>query len=64
MLIGASSTYTVNSTGGSATHNHTTGNFTLTTNEIPWHDHGYRSLDGGFWIRKGSTGTGYGTQEA
>ena len=48
MLIGASSTYTVNSTGGSTTHNHTTGDFTLTTNEIPWHTHGNKYIAGGF----------------
>lgn len=38
-LLAAGSTYSAGSTGGSATHTHTTGNFTLGTNHIPSHNH-------------------------
>lgn len=38
-LIGAGTTYTNGATGGSATHTHTTGSFTLTTAEMPSHTH-------------------------
>lgn len=46
--VGAGSSYALNSTGGSNTHHHTTGNFTLGTNHIPAHTHGSKSLSGGF----------------
>ena len=38
-LVGAGATYSAGSTGGSATHSHTTGDHTLTIDEIPSHDH-------------------------
>lgn len=38
-LIGANDTYKLGSTGGSATHTHTTQNHTLTVNEMPPHIH-------------------------
>ena len=38
-LLGAGDTYTAGDTGGEATHAHTTGNHTLTVNEIPSHTH-------------------------
>ena len=38
-LIGANSTYPLGTTGGSATHTHTTQNHTLTVNEMPPHIH-------------------------
>ena len=38
-LVGANADYTGGSTGGSATHYHTTGDCTLTTNQIPSHNH-------------------------
>ena len=38
-LVGANADYTGGSTGGSATHSHTTGDCTLTTNQIPSHNH-------------------------
>ena len=41
-LIGQNSTYGLNETGGEATHK-------LTTNEIPSHTHGSKSLTGSFW---------------
>lgn len=44
MIIGAGNSYAVKSTGGSSSHNHSTGSHTLTDNEIPSHNHGiYRS---------------------
>ena len=38
-LVGANADYTGGSTGGSVTHSHTTGDCTLTTNQIPSHNH-------------------------
>lgn len=38
-LLCAGSTYSAGITGGSASHTHTTGNHTLTVNEIPSHMH-------------------------
>ena len=38
-LIGANDTYTLGTTGGSASHTHTTQNHTLTVNEMPPHIH-------------------------
>lgn len=38
-LLAAGSTYTAGSTGGAATHKHTTQGHTLTINEIPSHNH-------------------------
>ena len=38
-LVGAGGTYAINTTGGAATHTHTTGNHTLTLSEIPSHAH-------------------------
>ena len=38
-LLAANSTYAVKSTGGTTTHTHTTGNHTLTIDEMPSHTH-------------------------
>lgn len=38
-LIGASSSYPVNTSGGTTVHSHTTGNCTLNINQIPSHNH-------------------------
>lgn len=48
MMIDADSTYIAGETGGSETHDHggTTAEHTLTTNEIPAHTHGSKSLTG------------------
>lgn len=45
-LLAASDTYTAGSEGGAATHNHTTGDCTLTLNQIPSHRHSI-NLEGG-----------------
>lgn len=55
-ILAAGSTYTAGATGGSATHNHTqastTGSTTLTTNQIPAHTHGSKSLiSGKLWLK-------------
>ena len=39
-LLCAGSSYSAGSTGGSKTHTHTTGNCTLTQEQIPAHSHG------------------------
>jgi hypothetical protein len=39
---------TLGETGGVKTHTHTTGDFTLTTNHIPAHTHGSKTLTGGW----------------
>ena len=39
MLMAAGATYTAGTSGGSATHAHTTGNCTLTVDQIPSHTH-------------------------
>lgn len=60
-LLGADdSTYKLGGTGGSTTHNHTTGNHTLTLDEIPAHTHaipypdGQRNADAGSdWQKQG-----------
>ena len=38
-LLAAGTNYTAGSTGGAASHKHTTGNCTLTVNQIPSHTH-------------------------
>lgn len=38
-IVGVGSNYSAGTTGGSSTHYHTTGDHTLTVNEIPNHDH-------------------------
>ena len=38
-LLGAGNSYSINATGGATTHTHTTGNHTLTINEMPYHSH-------------------------
>lgn len=40
-ILSAGDSYAVKSTGGSKTHYHSTGNHTLTVNEIPSHTHTY-----------------------
>lgn len=73
-LLSSGSTYTAGNTGGSSTinlshshtvnsHNHSlpanTGSHTLTTNQIPGHTHGSKTLKGTFEIRRyGTSGTG------
>ena len=44
-LLASGSTYSAGSTGGAATHYHTTADHTLTINEIPSHTHGYRDAN-------------------
>lgn len=44
-LLGAGDSYAAGSTGGAASHTHTTGSHTLTINEIPSHNHGQRYGD-------------------
>ena len=48
-LLGADTSYKVKNTGGNSSHNHSTGNHTLTINEIPAHNHpikaGYGDMD-------------------
>lgn len=54
-LIGQNSTYGLNKTGGEATHK-------LTTNEIPAHTHGSKTLKGTFWniaFESGFMGSSY-----
>lgn len=64
-IVGAGNTYAVGATGGAATHTHTasTGQTTLTTNQIPSHNHGismgYTSSDQGYV--GGGTNTNWGT---
>lgn len=67
--IGAGNTYSLNSSGGSTTHTHTTGDHTLSLEQSPSHNHGSAGNDG--WadfrrctggsnliIAKGGTGIG------
>ena len=54
-ILAAGDTYTAGTVGGSATHNHTqasnTGSTILTTNQIPAHTHGSKSLtSGSVWL--------------
>lgn len=44
-LLAAGSTYSAGSTGGAATHYHTTADHTLTINEIPSHSHTFNNAD-------------------
>lgn len=44
--VSAGTGYSVGSTGGSATHVHSTANHTLTASEIPAHTHGSKTLTG------------------
>lgn len=48
-LVAAGSSYTVGQTYGNASHTHSTANHTLTTNEIPAHTHGSKTLRGEIW---------------
>lgn len=56
-IIGAGNTYTTGSTGGSNTHNHggTTGAHTLTSGEIPAHNHNYKDS---YYIESFNPGVG------
>ena len=56
-LLGAGTTYTAGSNGGSATHDHTTGNHTLTVSEMPSHTHGVQ----GWRYNNQSSGDKYST---
>lgn len=44
-LLAAGSTYSAGSTGGAATHYHTTADHTLTIDEIPSHSHTFNNAD-------------------
>lgn len=46
-LLASGSTYSAGSTGGAATHYHTTADHTLTINEIPSHSHNFNNADDG-----------------
>lgn len=73
MIMAAGSTYTVNTTGGTTTHTHTTGSHALTIAETPAHTHtrGTMEIIGAFkvdpaaaWCRVQGTGAfvnGYST---
>ena len=47
-----------NTTGGSATHTHTTGDCTLTVNQIPSHNHNYSQYAGYYITNGGAAPTG------
>ncbi len=61
-LLGAGSTYTAGDSGGSDTHAHTTGNHTLTVNEIPSHTHNIYGGSGDVPDWFGGSGNAYGIQ--
>lgn len=46
-LLASGSTYSAGSTGGAASHYHTTADHTLTINEIPGHSHNFNNADDG-----------------
>lgn len=48
--VSAGANYTVGDTGGTTTHTHTTGNFTLTSSHIPSHAHSIASNGNGLWV--------------
>ena len=54
--VSAGSTYTVGSSYGSNTHTHTTSGHTLTTNEIPAHTHGSKTVSYNFRVTQGTGG--------
>ncbi len=56
-LIGAGSNYTAGSTGGSATHYHSTSGHVLTVDEIPAHTHGFTYSN---WNMHDTDNEGYG----
>jgi len=64
-LLGAGDTYANGATGGSKTknfsHTHTTGNCTLTVDQIPAHSHAYKLAYGG---NDPAKGLGYGNSLA
>lgn len=58
-LLSAGDTYKIGTTGGKSSHNHTTGNCTLNTNQIPSHSHSAGLNNGGehkhtFWFGGGA----------
>ena len=65
-LLAAGDSFSAGETGGAAVHRHTTGNFTLTVNEIPSHYHkasNYKAISGwegdspGYFLSDGRQGS-------
>ena len=65
-LLAAGDSFSAGETGGAAAHRHTTGNFTLTVNEIPSHYHkasNYKAISGwegdspGYFLSDGRQGS-------
>lgn len=59
-LLAGGTTYKPGTTGGAATHTHTTANHTLTVNEIPAHSHGYFKVSGSAAAKDTGSGSSWG----
>lgn len=59
-MVAAGTTYPAGSTGGAATHTHTTANHTLTVSEMPAHSHSYYKVSGSASTKDTGSGSSWG----
>lgn len=63
-MVAAGTTYPAGTTGGAATHTHTTGDHTLTVSEMPAHSHSYFKVSGSASTKDTGSGSSWGDYAA